>query len=173
MGTGTRYKGEALAMHGQYQEGVTQMCEGDVVDQSRGVRLYQTGMLYSLAQAYAIASQPDQGLITLDRALILVEQTAEHHYEAELHRVRGELALIQGDKAAAEASYRKAVEIALRQSGRSWELRATLSLARLWRQQGKAGQARESLASIYNWFTEGFDTPDLSEARALLKELSI
>jgi predicted ATPase len=102
----------------------------------------------------------------------LVEQTNERHWEAELYRLRAELLLKQGDDAGAEASLQKAVEVARRQSAKSWELRATTSLARLWQEQGRMDEARQMLAEIYGWFTEGFDTPDLQEAKALLEELS-
>ncbi|MFQ5873722.1 MAG: protein-tyrosine phosphatase family protein [Dehalococcoidia bacterium] len=97
-----------------------------------------------------------------------MEQTDERHWEAELYRLRVELLLMQGDDAKAEASFHKAVEVARRQRAKSWELRATVSLCRLWQQQGKREEARQMLAEIYGWFTEGFDTPDLMEAKALL-----
>jgi len=100
-----------------------------------------------------------------------VEETDERHWEAELYRLRAELLLMQGDDAEAEASFHKAVEVARRQQAKSWELRATVSLCRLWQKQGKVDEARQMLAEIYNWFTEGFDTPDLQEAKALLEEL--
>jgi predicted ATPase len=101
-----------------------------------------------------------------------VEQTDERHREAELYRLKGELLLLQGDDAEAEASFHKAIEVARRQQAKSWELRATVSLCRLWQQQGKLEEARQLLTEIYGWFTEGFDTPDLQEAKALLEGLS-
>jgi predicted ATPase len=97
-----------------------------------------------------------------------VEQTGERHWEAELHRLRGELLLMAGNVAAAERSLREAMAIARRQQAKSWELRAANNLARLWQQQGKTEEARQLLQPIYDWFSEGFDTPDLQEARALL-----
>ena len=90
-----------------------------------------------------------------------------------MHRVRGELFLSMHDDGAAEASFRKAINVAQHQSAKTWELRASMSLARLWRDQGKAQQARELLAPVYGWFTEGFDTRDLKEAKALLEELAV
>jgi predicted ATPase len=120
----------------------------------------------------AKAGQPEQGLATLDEALALVEETDERYCESELHRVRAELLLMQDEDAEAEASLQHAIEVARRQSARSWELRATTSLARLWQQQGKTDEAHRILAEIYGWFTEGFETADLREARALLEELS-
>jgi predicted ATPase len=101
-----------------------------------------------------------------------VEQTDERHREAELYRLKGELLPTQGDETEAEASLHKAVEVARRQQAKSWELRATVSLCRLWQEQGKLEEARQRLAEIYDWFTEGFDTPDLQEARTLLDELT-
>jgi predicted ATPase len=102
----------------------------------------------------------------------MVEETGERHWQAELHRVRAELLLMQGDSAEAEASLHNAIEVARRQSAKSWELRATTSLARLWQGQGRMDQARQVLAEVYGWFTEGYGTPDLKEAEALLQELS-
>jgi predicted ATPase len=89
-----------------------------------------------------------------------------------MHRVRGELFLSMHDDGAAEASFRKAINVAQHQRAKTWELRAAMSLARLWRSQGKVQQARELLAPVYGWFTEGFDTRDLKEAKALLEELA-
>ncbi|NIO71040.1 MAG: AAA family ATPase [Anaerolineae bacterium] len=179
LGEGTRFRGEALAMLGQVQEGMAQMREGMAALQSVGVRWYLSGTLCSLAEAQAKAGHPEEGLTTLAEALALVEQTDERHWEAELYRLKGELLLTQGDEAEAEASFHQAescfqhaIEVARRQQAKSWELRATVSLARLWQEQGKREEARQMLAEIYGWFTEGFDTPDLQEAKALLEELS-
>jgi DNA-binding SARP family transcriptional activator/predicted ATPase len=164
-GAGTFRWGEALAMLGQVQEGMAAL-------HSVGVRCYLSAILCSLAEAQAKAGHPEEGLTTLAEALALVEQTDERHWEAELYRLRAELLLMQGDDAEAEASFHKAVEVARRQQAKSWELRATVSLCRLWRKQGRADKARHMLAEIYGWFTEGFDTPDLQEAKALLEGLS-
>ena len=117
----------------------------------------------------------------LDEALALVHHTGERCYEAELYRLKGEL-LFQGGQrpkahgteqklAEAEQSFRQALAVARRQQAKSWELRAAMSLACLWQQQGKRAEAHKLLAPIYGWFTEGFDTADLQEAKALLKEL--
>ncbi|MCK5315480.1 MAG: tetratricopeptide repeat protein, partial [Anaerolineales bacterium] len=172
MGAGTRYRGEALAMLGQDQEGITQMRQGLAAGQSMGIRLNFSETLGALAMGQAKTGKPERGLITLDEALSLVEETDERHWEAELYRIRGELLLMQGDHAEAEASFDKAIEVARRQRARSWELRATTSLARLWQEQGKTNEARGMLGEIYAWFTEGFDTPDLKQAKALLEELA-
>ena len=143
-----------------------------MVRQSVGARCHLSGILSALAQAQAKAGQPVEGLATLDKALALLEQTDERYCEAELHRLRGDLLLREGNVAEAEASLQKAVEVARRQQARSWELRASVSLCHLWRKQGRVDEARQKLAEVYDWFTEGFDTPDLCEARDLLKELS-
>jgi predicted ATPase len=148
------------------------MREGMAAAQSTDERCYLPGALCSLAGAQAKAGQTEEGLTTLAEALALVEQTDERHWEAELNRLRAELLLMQGDDAGAEASLQKAIEVARRQQAKSWELRATVSLSRLWQEQGRIDEARQMLAEIYGWFTEGFDTPDLKEARAVLEGLS-
>ena len=125
-----------------------------------------------LAQVYGKAEQPGEGLDRLGEAAKLVEATQERWAEAEMHRLRGALLLSMSKPAEAENSYRKALSVAQRQSAKLWELRAATSLARLWRDQGKRTEARDILAPIYGWFTEGFDTPDLKEAKALLGELA-
>jgi DNA-binding SARP family transcriptional activator/ABC-type transporter Mla MlaB component len=170
-GTGTMYRGMALVMLGQVQEGVAQMLKGATVTLSRGVRVDQIRTLYYLGWAKALENDVDEGLFKIDELFGLVEQTGERHYEADYHRLQGEMLLIQGNETAAEASYLKAIDIARRQSARSWELRATLSLARLWQKQGRRDEAREALAGIFSWFTEGFNTPDIIAARKLLDEL--
>ncbi len=115
--------------------------------------------------------QPEQGLSTLDKAFVLVKETGEHLWEAELYRLQGELLLIGDDEIGAEASFQKAIELARQQCAKSWELRATISLARLWKSQGKREQADEVLGKIYNWFIEGYDSPDLIMAKPLLEAL--
>jgi predicted ATPase len=171
-GTGTCYCGEALARLGQVQEGIAQIREGLAARQSVGARCYGSGILGSLAQAQAEAGQPKAGLNTLAEALALVEQTGERYCEAELHRLRGELLRMQAHDTEAEVSLQKAIELARRQHAKSWELRASTSLCRLWQAKGRRAEAHRMLAEVYGWFTEGFDTRDLCEARALLQELS-
>jgi predicted ATPase len=107
----------------------------------------------------------------LENAFQIAERTGERWFLAELNRQEGRLLLRQGHAEAAEERYRNALSIAEAQGAKLWELRAAMSLARLWRDQGKAQQARELLAPVYGWFTEGFDTRDLKEAKALLGEL--
>jgi DNA-binding SARP family transcriptional activator/predicted ATPase len=179
LGLAARYRGEALAMLGQVQEGMAQMREGMAIDQALDAGLWLPGTLGALAEAQAKSSNPQKGLATLAEALDLVEQTGERHWEAELHRLQGELLLMQGERTGtgaglhqAERCFQRAIEVARRQNAKSWELRATTSLARLWQAQGRVDEAREALAKIYDWFTEGFDTRDLREAKALLDKLS-
>ena len=165
--------GEAAAMQGKFHEGISHIEQGEVERLSTHVWCYSTGVLGTLAMAYAKTGRLQLGLKTLDEALIRVEQSDERHWEAELRRLRGELLLMNGDEAKAEASLQQAIAIARRQRARSWELRAVISLARLWQKQGKEDQARRRLAQIYNWFTEGHDTADLQEAKALLDWLNL
>jgi predicted ATPase/DNA-binding SARP family transcriptional activator len=172
IGMGTRCHGEALAMLGQIEEGMAQMRAGIAVDKSLDARIYQSGTLGFLSEAEARAGLPTDGLTTLDEALALVEETDERYCEAELYRLRGELLLAGGKDAEAEVSLRSATEVAQGQRAKSWELRATTSLARLWQKQGKQEEARKVLTEIYGWFTEGFDTADLGDAGALLEDLS-
>src|SRR5262249_53378248 len=135
-----------------------------------------------LAEASGLLGQPESGWAALDEALTLVEQTGERYYEAELHRQRGELLLrreakshpAQGsrDQYEAETCFQHALDVARHQQAKSLELRAAVSLSRLWQRQGRRTEARTLLAPIYAWFTEGFDTADLLEAKALLDELA-
>ena len=171
LGTGTCYYGEALAQTGEVQEGLAQICEGLEARRTVGARCYSSGILGALAETQTKAGQPAQGLTTLDEALAMVEETDERYCEAELYRIRGELLLEQGNETDAEASFDKAIEVARRQQARSWELRAATSLARLWQGQGRIDEARQTLGQVHDWFSEGFETHDLQEARTLLDEL--
>jgi predicted ATPase len=129
--------------------------------------------LAMLATIQHAAGQHVEGLATLENALAFSEDTGAHSWDAELHRLKGELLLAMqpGSAAEAEALFRRALEIARAQEAKSFELRAATSLARLWQRQGKLAEARALLAPVYAWFTEGFDTRDLVEAKALLEEL--
>jgi predicted ATPase len=133
-----------------------------------------SGHLAQVAEAYGQVGQVDECILYPldDRAL--VDTTGERLIEAELHRLHGELLLRQAvpEAQAAEACFQRALDVARHQQARWWELRAAMSLGRLWQQQGKRDEARALLAPIYGWFTEGFDTADLQEAQALLEELS-
>jgi predicted ATPase len=130
--------------------------------------------LSHLARAYAQLGQFDDAWRCIGEAMTAIETTKESWCEAEANRVAGDIALMspQPDAAKAEGYYNRALAIARQQQAKSWELRAALSLARLWRDLGKVRQARELLAPVYGWFTEGFDTRDLREAKALLEELA-
>ena len=126
-----------------------------------------------LTRAYADVGQFDDAWRCIGEALTTVQTTKERWCEAEVNRVAGEIALMspEPDAAKAEAYFERALAIARQQQAKSWELRASMSLARLWRDQGKVQQARELLTPVYGWFTEGFDTRDLKEAKTLLEEL--
>jgi DNA-binding winged helix-turn-helix (wHTH) protein/predicted ATPase len=170
---GTLMRGWALATQGQGPEGMDQMQQSLQTLQALGVRL---GGPYWLALLAEIAGQQGQGATGrqwLAEALTTVHRTGERNHEAELYRLQGELLLSQevSDKAGAAEALEQALAVARRQHAKSLELRAATSLARLWQQQGQHAAARALLAPIYGWFTEGFDTVDLHEARALLQEL--
>jgi DNA-binding SARP family transcriptional activator/predicted ATPase len=164
--------GWRLAMAGQSEVGIAQIRQGLKTCQAMGTEVNRSHWLALLAEAQANCGEVEAGLSTLAEALAFVEKSGERYYEAEIHRLKGELLLMQGDEAEAEASFQKAIEIARGQQTKSWELRATVSLCHLWREQGKGEEARQRLAEIFSWFTEGFNTPDLQEGRALLNELS-
>jgi predicted ATPase len=160
-------------MQGQSEEGIAQLRQGLTGYQATGAVQKRPYFLAMLAEAYKKAEQIEEGLIVLAEALAFAEKTEECWYEAELHRLRGELLLQQSADNATEAEscFQQAISIAQNQSAKSWELRAATSLARLWQSQGKRAEARALLAPVYGWFTEGFDTADLQEAKALLDEL--
>ena len=126
-----------------------------------------------LADIEAEGQSAEGALARIDEALALAQQTGEHWTDAFLHRIRGEILLKRdpANTAPAEDAFLTAMAIAQQQKARSFELRASMSLARLWRDQGKPDEARDLLAPVYGWFTEGFDTLDLREAKALLDEL--
>ena len=172
MGSATWHWGEALVLQGNLERGIAEMRRGLERRQYGIEQCNRSGALYSLAEAQAAAGRPEEGMRTMEEALTLAETTDERYYEAELIRLKGKLLLMQDKVDEAEASFHKAIDVARHQGARSWELRATTSLARLWQKQGKTGEARQTLAEIYGWFTEGFDTQDLKEAKALLDELA-
>jgi predicted ATPase len=150
------------------------MRRGLVAYRGTGAELHRPYFLSLLAEAYGEAGQPEEGLKVLVEALAMVDTTGERNWEAELHRRKGELLLMQQGQRVGEAEecFWKALDIARRQQAKSLELRAVMSLSRLWQQQGKKEEVRQMLADIYGWFTEGFDTVDLKEAKALLQELA-
>jgi TOMM system kinase/cyclase fusion protein len=165
-------RGWALAEQGQAAEGLAQIRQGIAANQAIGFELQRPYHLAVLADAYGKAGQPEEGLRVLTEAQVAAQAIGVRSYEAELSRLTGELLLAQSSEhhAAAEACFQQALTLARLQQAKSWELRAAMSLSRLWQQQGKREAARELLAPIYGWFTEGFDTADLQEAKALLEE---
>jgi predicted ATPase len=165
-------RGWALFERGQAEAGLAQMRQGIAAYQATGTEMGRPHQLASLAEACGKTGRVKEGLAALTEALSVVNRTKERLFEAEVHRVKGELLRAQGtDEAEVERVYRQAIEVARQQQARSWELRATMSLCRLWQGQGKREEAQQMLAEIYGWFTEGFDTPDLKEAKVLLEEL--
>lgn len=166
---GMALRGWALTRQGQAEEGIVQLRQGVAGWKATCLGCLHPYFLALLAEAYAKIGQGEEARATLDEALAITEQTHEGFAEAELHRLKGELL---SDSAEAEACFHLAIEIARRQKAKSFELRAALSLSRLWKQQGKRAEASALLVEIYGWFTEGFDTADLQEAKALLDGLS-
>jgi class 3 adenylate cyclase/predicted ATPase len=171
---GTILRGWALTAQGEGAEGIAQIDQGLVAHRDTGAEVHRPYFLSLLAEAYGKAGQPEEGLAVLAEALAIVDDTGERNWEAELHRRKGELLLMQqGQKLGeAEECFRQALDIAHRQQAKSFELRASMSLSRLLQQQGKQEEAHQLLAEIYGWFTEGFDTVDLKEAKVLLEELA-
>jgi class 3 adenylate cyclase/predicted ATPase len=172
--TGTALRGGLFALTGKASDAVQAITSGMTSLRSTGATLYEPRHLWYLAMAYAELGQLDDARRCIDDAIDKVERSKEKWCEAEVHRIAGEIVLKSpqaGAAAKAEAYFERALAVARQQQAKSWELRAATSLARLWRDQGKPQQARELLAPVYGWFTEGFDTRDLKEAKALLEEL--
>ena len=166
--------GWALVKGGQAEEGLAQLRSAIDRDHAMAQRVRRLRSLSLLAEACLETVRIEEGLSAAREGLAETEETKVHFYEAELNRLEGELLLAVGepDQEQAEASFRKAITIARRQSAHSWELRAATSLARLFVRQGKSEEARGVLAPVHSWFTEGFDTPDLKGAKALLDQLA-
>jgi len=173
LGMGGCLQGWVLAGQGKFKEGIAQMRFFLDAFRAQGTELGAAGMLARIAAAHGQAGQPEEGLALITEGCDVMSRTGERPPESHLYRIRGELLLALSDdnRTDAEACLRQAVEVARRQSAKSLELLAAMSLSRLWRQQGKKEEARKMLAEIYGWFTEGFDTQDLEEAKALLEEL--
>jgi predicted ATPase len=186
----TIVRGWALAVQGHQEEGVGQMRHGLAAQRATGADLTREYFLGLLAAVYWEIGQPTEGLLVLAEALAVLSENRQSMWEAELYRLKGELSLQSGARGLesqltnpqslaprphveteAEACFLKAIDVARQQQAKSLELRATVSLARLWQQQGKQQEAHRMLSDIYNWFTEGFETKDLQEAKALLNEL--
>jgi len=174
MALGALLRGWALAQQGQAQEGITQITQGLMTYRATGAELGRPYLLALLAEAHGTIGEPEAGLDVLKEALALADTTDERWCEAELYRLKGELLLQQNsaNQTEAEACFHQAIAIAQNQQAKSFELRTATSLARLWQQQGKRQEAHDLLAPVYNWFTEGFDTADLKDAKMLLDTLS-
>ncbi len=168
---GTILWGWVKVINGDVAEGRSLLRSGSAAYRATGAEMFMPHYTALLAAAYEIAGQVDEAVTLLDDALHIVERTGERWFAAELHRHKGGLLLRQGQSEAAEELYRKALSIAQEQEAKLWELRAAVSLARLRRGQGSRAEARDLLAPVYAWFTEGFGTPDLKEAKTLLDEL--
>ena len=170
---GMMNQGCALALTGKASDAVHKITSGITAVQSTGGTLWMPFRLSHLTRAYAELGQFDDAWRCVDEAMTAMETTKEKWSEAEVHRTAGEIAMLgeNPDLAKAQAYFERALSVVGKQQAKSWELRAAMSMARLWRDQGKVQQARELLAPVYGWFTEGFDTRDLKEAKALLDEL--
>jgi len=172
---GMLHRGWALVHQGQVREGVKQLTQGLSAFRASGAELARPYYLALLAEAYSMLGEPETGLGVLTEALALVDTTGERWYESECYRLKGALLLQQNtdNQAEAEACFHHALEIARSQQAKSFELRTATSLARRWQQQGKRQEAQDLLAPVYGWFTEGFDTADLREAKTLLEALGV
>jgi len=180
---GVLLRGWALTQQGMVEEGITQIQQGHSAWLADGNQLGKTQILARLAEAYGRAGHTEEGLRVLAEAFAALHKNAERHYKADLYRLQGELVLqhalrqqVSGTtsivgQSEAEMHFRRAIEVARHQHAKFLELRAVMSLGRLWQTQGKYTEARSILQETYGWFTEGFDTPDLSSARALLDAL--
>jgi predicted ATPase len=171
---GMAQQGGVLALTGKPSDAVHMITSGTTALRSTGATLFGPWHFSHLANAYAELSQFDDAWRCISEAVTAVETTKESWCEAEVHRVAGEIAVMlpEPDTAKAESYFNRALAVARQQQAKSWELRAAMSMARLWRDQGKRDEARELLAPVYGWFAEGFDTRDLKEAKALLDELA-
>jgi adenylate cyclase len=175
LGQGSVLRGWLLVEQGQKETGIAQMIKTLDTGRARGTSGgWDAYYAVLLADAHLKAGMLRQGLKVVTDALALAHQTDCRHYEAELLRIKGELLLAQSDHESerAESCLVQAIEVARGQSAKSLELRAAMSLSRLWYDQGKKAEARQLLGEIYGWFTEGFDTADLKAAKALLEELT-
>jgi class 3 adenylate cyclase/tetratricopeptide (TPR) repeat protein len=172
LGKSIAIRGLHLTSLGQAREGLALLTQGLAAVRATGAVANTPQQYMWLAEAHAMLGQLIEGLNCLGEAAQIIETTGERHNEAEMHRLRGNLLYATGDRSAAEQSYHQALAVAKQQSAKLWELLVAMSLARLWRDQGKGTEARELLAPVYGWFTEGFDTPALQDAKALLDELT-
>jgi predicted ATPase len=189
---GTLLRGWLQVVQGRTEEGISQLRQAIATYQATGVVMLYPASLATLAEAYGKSGKPKEGVSVLTEALTVMNSTEQRHWEAELYRLYGELSLRNGEPetgrtgdktplsdspiprfpvSSPEEAFQKAIEVARKQQAKSLELRAVMSLSRLWQRQGKKAEARQILVEVYNWFTEGFDTKDLQEAKALLDGL--
>jgi class 3 adenylate cyclase/predicted ATPase len=171
-GVGNIMRGWCLGITGQSTEGISLILQGLALRRATGSNLLVPFGLMALAEVYGLAAQPEEGLSRLAEAAKVVEATQEGWAAAEIDRLRGTLLLCMHKPAEAEDSYQQSLLVGQRQSAKFWQLRTALDLARLWRDQGRNIEARALLSAVYEWFSEGFDTPVLREARALVEQLS-
>jgi TOMM system kinase/cyclase fusion protein len=176
---GTLWRGWALTEQGQREDGMAQIQQGLTADRAMGAESVAPYILGLLSEAHGKMGQVEQGLNVLSEAVAIMDKNGERAYEAELYRLKGELIQkAEGRRqkadveAEAEACFHQALEVARRQNAKSWQLRTAMSLSRLWLRQGKKDEARQLLSEVYGWFTEGFDTADLKEARELLEAVT-
>jgi predicted ATPase len=171
---GTLHKGAGMLLQGQREESLALLLKGFAAFRATGAEIRVPSYLGMLGDAYAQLARFEDAHRVLDEALAVAEKNDSRNYEAELHRLRGELLLAESpDRLSdAEACFRQAIETARRQQSKGWELRATISLARLWQRQGRRGDAGAALAAVYGTYAEGFTTPDLVEAKGLLESIA-
>ena len=170
---GSIYCGWVKVTNGEVTQGIALLRNGINAYCATGARVWMTLHIALLARACEIASQAEEALILLSEAVQIAERTGERWFLAELNRQKAQLLLRRGQIEAAEELYRDALSIAREQEAKLWELRAAVNLARLHRDHGRGAEGRDLLAPVYGWFTEGFDTPDLKEAKGLLEELDV
>jgi tetratricopeptide (TPR) repeat protein len=168
----TAYYGWSLTSLGQLEKGLAMQAQGLRASRAAGRIASSPHMLAGLARAYAALGQLPEGLNALAEAEQIIAATQERYHEAEVHRLRGDLVGASGDRSGADWHYHQAIAVAERQSAKLLQLKASVSLARLWHDQGKRTEARDLLDPIYKWFTEGFEAPDLRDAKTLLEQLT-
>jgi predicted ATPase len=169
---GTLHRGAGMLLQGRQGEALPLLLKGLNAFRATGAELRVPSYLGMVGDAYTQAARFEDAHKALNEGLAIAEKNDERCHEAELHRLKGELHLAEtDDQTAAEECFRTAIETARRQQSKAWELRATMSLARVWQRQGRRDEARGHLAAVYNTYTEGFTTPDLVDAKALLESL--
>ena len=171
-GGGQLHQGWLLLARGEAEEAIVQIGSGLAASQGLGSQMRHSYFLALLAKAYLHAGRHDQSVSTIDQALGFIRESGERWWEAEVHRLHGKLLLARRarDRADAEECFHRALRVAREQTARSLELRAAMSLARVWAEHGRRAEGQDLLAPVYGWFTEGFDTADLKDAKALLDE---